>query len=233
MSKSAAGANTQTAILDAAEHLFAAQGFDGVPMREIAKQAGVGLSLLTYHFPSKEGLFDRVISRRVDDLNEIRIKMLREFEQRPDRNLREFVSAFVIPFVELTIAGGSGWQSYGELVAQVTLSPRYTDIISRHFNATLLVFAEALEPIFPGAPKELLTKAVLHSVALMSAATSTKRRLASLVDENESPSSLRKFETELVDYICGGIANLMAQQGHEIDEPAPWAEANRVKERGS
>ena len=43
-------------ILDAAEELFAQSGFDGVPVREVAKKAGVALSLVTYHFPSKTEL---------------------------------------------------------------------------------------------------------------------------------------------------------------------------------
>jgi AcrR family transcriptional regulator len=48
-------------ILDAARALFAAQGL-GVPMRVIARQAGVGPATLYRHFPTKETLVTRAFA---------------------------------------------------------------------------------------------------------------------------------------------------------------------------
>lgn len=56
-------AQTRAAILDAAEPLFAPHGKAGVSMRQIAKNAGVDLSLVSYHFTSKEALYKAVIDR--------------------------------------------------------------------------------------------------------------------------------------------------------------------------
>ena len=55
---------TPTRLLDAAEALFAVSGFDAVSVRGITDKAGVPLGLLSYHFKSKEALFEAVIARR-------------------------------------------------------------------------------------------------------------------------------------------------------------------------
>jgi AcrR family transcriptional regulator len=54
-------------VLQAAREAFAARGY-GVPLDEIAALAGVGPGTVYRHFPSKEALFEAVISARVDDL---------------------------------------------------------------------------------------------------------------------------------------------------------------------
>jgi AcrR family transcriptional regulator len=52
-------------VLEAAAELFAAKGFDGVSMRDIAKRAGMLSGSLYYHFPSKDDLFAEVHSAAV------------------------------------------------------------------------------------------------------------------------------------------------------------------------
>lgn len=54
-------------ILDAAERLFAARGFDGVSTAAIAKEAGVSQSQIHYHFDTKQKLWDAVFARRFAD----------------------------------------------------------------------------------------------------------------------------------------------------------------------
>ncbi|MGB5410268.1 MAG: TetR family transcriptional regulator, partial [Woeseiaceae bacterium] len=73
---------TRDRILDAAERLFAEKGFEGVSVRKITRAADADVSLAYYHFKSKRDLFDQVMLRRVDYLNEIRFKALEEVERR-------------------------------------------------------------------------------------------------------------------------------------------------------
>lgn len=54
-------------ILDAAELLFAAKGFDGVSTAAIAKEAGVSQSQIHYHFDTKQKLWEKVFERRFGD----------------------------------------------------------------------------------------------------------------------------------------------------------------------
>lgn len=55
-------------ILNAAEELFSAKGFDHVTTREIAQRAGVGEATLFRYVPNKADLLLRVIGRTQDDL---------------------------------------------------------------------------------------------------------------------------------------------------------------------
>ena len=54
-------------VLRAARDAFAASGF-GVPLDEIAAMAGVGPGTVYRHFPSKEELFEAVVTARLLDL---------------------------------------------------------------------------------------------------------------------------------------------------------------------
>lgn len=53
---------TRQNILAAAEAAFAAKGFDGANMREIAEAAGVNKFMLYYHYENKESLFEAVLT---------------------------------------------------------------------------------------------------------------------------------------------------------------------------
>jgi AcrR family transcriptional regulator len=61
-----APSSTKARILAAAEHVFAAKGFDGASTREIAARAGVNISSLHYHWESKETLYFAVFQNIYD-----------------------------------------------------------------------------------------------------------------------------------------------------------------------
>lgn len=60
----AAGERTRTLVLDAALKVFAAKGFRGSSVDDIAQRSGVGRSALLYHFGSKEGVLIALLERR-------------------------------------------------------------------------------------------------------------------------------------------------------------------------
>lgn len=69
ISKSTDSAGTSAdAILDAAEQLFAAHGFNAVPIKEVAVKAGVNVALIYYYHDSKDALYRHVIERFVGEL---------------------------------------------------------------------------------------------------------------------------------------------------------------------
>ena len=54
-------------IIDAAEAIFARQGYYAATIRDITQAAGVPLSLARYYFGSKDELFMQVLGRRADE----------------------------------------------------------------------------------------------------------------------------------------------------------------------
>lgn len=65
-SRQARGQSTQTALLDAAEELFAEKGVEATTVAEIAERAGSSIGSLYHHFGDKEtiqyALFDRFVN---------------------------------------------------------------------------------------------------------------------------------------------------------------------------
>ena len=73
--------DTRERILDAAERLFMTHGYEGTSMRQITGEAAVNLAAANYHFGSKESLMQEVFRRRLDWLNEERLRVLDEMER--------------------------------------------------------------------------------------------------------------------------------------------------------
>src|SRR6186997_1363866 len=73
---------TKPRILDAAEALFMEHGFEATSLRAITAAAAVNLAAVNYHFGSKEELFEAVLTRRLDPMNEQRIELLTRLEAK-------------------------------------------------------------------------------------------------------------------------------------------------------
>jgi len=73
-------------IIAAAVPLFAAKGLNGVSVRELAAAAGVNLSMISYYFGGKEGLYAAVLSEqfavldRLEEIEQLDIDTLQKFE---------------------------------------------------------------------------------------------------------------------------------------------------------
>lgn len=52
-------------ILKCARALFAKKGFEAVSVREIAKESGHNLSMISYYFGGKEGLYKEILTRHL------------------------------------------------------------------------------------------------------------------------------------------------------------------------
>ena len=56
-----AGADTKSALLDAAREVFTEQGYEGATVRAIAKRAGVDPAMVNHWFGGKENLFAKAV----------------------------------------------------------------------------------------------------------------------------------------------------------------------------
>lgn len=59
---------TKQRILDAAEELFANQGYKGAGVKSIAAKAGVTGAMINYYFDNKENLYHAVLDRITEDI---------------------------------------------------------------------------------------------------------------------------------------------------------------------
>jgi len=94
--------DTKELILDAAENLFAAEGYHGTSIRAITKEAGVNLASINYHFGSKEALVEALFKHRFGPLNKMRKEGIRavmaeaKSKGRTPR-VRDILEAFIAP----------------------------------------------------------------------------------------------------------------------------------------
>ena len=99
-----AGNDTRERILDAAEQLFAENGYSNVSTRRIADQAHANIAGAHYHFGSKEALLEAVFKRRLDVVNAERERRLencvRAAGGRP--NIEDVLEAFLGPAFRLS-----------------------------------------------------------------------------------------------------------------------------------
>ncbi|QTN32231.1 TetR family transcriptional regulator [Akkermansiaceae bacterium] len=82
-------------LLDAAEILVAAKGFDFVSVRDVTGAAGANVAAVNYHFGSREGLMDMVIAKLLDPLCSARRKALESADKRTatESLVRSYVTA--------------------------------------------------------------------------------------------------------------------------------------------
>jgi AcrR family transcriptional regulator len=84
------GAPSRDLILDAAERLFAAQGFARTTVKQIGRDAGVNSALLYYYFADKHQLYREVLHRFVSRLV---TRTMSAPGDDPESALRAFVAA--------------------------------------------------------------------------------------------------------------------------------------------
>jgi AcrR family transcriptional regulator len=94
-----AQAATKAAVFNAAERLFALNGFQNVSVRDITAEAGVNLASVNYHFGSKDALLFEIFKRRTAELNRERARMLHEANERHAGKppVRDILEAYFAP----------------------------------------------------------------------------------------------------------------------------------------
>ncbi len=154
------GDATKLKILDAAESLFAHKGFDGVTVRQITREAEVDVALVNYHFGTKRELFDSVLMRRAEVVNQDRLDALHGVsrEAAPDApTVEAIIHAFLEPLHQRVASADSGWKDYFALVAQVNSSHDWGgEAMTRYFDPVVRQFMVALQQALPDCPPENL-----------------------------------------------------------------------------
>ncbi|MCV0394523.1 MAG: TetR family transcriptional regulator [Rhizobiaceae bacterium] len=150
--------DVRTAILEAAERLFAARGFGAVALREIAREAKVNVGSVTYHFGHKLGLLEAIYARHTRPMNARRLELLGEARriEDPDLRLMAILRAYLLPaFASQDDLSGSGVR-FTRLRAVLSAEgdPGAREIIASAFDATTRQFIDAFAGCLPGASRE-------------------------------------------------------------------------------
>ena len=213
--------DTADRLLDAAEALFAERGFYGVTTREVSAAAGVDDALIYYHFSSKKGLFDAVLSRRAAALNEARLTSLKAYRASSDRiTVKGAIAAFINPMIDLSLSGDSGWKSYFALVAQIDNTPWGGETIHRFFDGVVHELLDIIKVALPGTEiRELFWAYNFLAGSMMLALSETERvdRLSGGLCQAKDLAAVRE---RLVAYCAGGFEGVLALAGRDVGTDA-------------
>jgi AcrR family transcriptional regulator len=181
-------------ILDAAERVFAESGYHATTLRQVAAAADVKLSLVGYHFPSKQALYVAVFARR-QHVNEERLRLLRAIDLDAPDALERIVAAFMDPVVALSADGG--W--YRRLVLREAADPSSMQrpVIRELFDPMAREFVAALRVALPGKPPGFYEWSYLFAVGALTQ-SAFDDRIGNLTDAPPPGSNvdlLRRFIT--------------------------------------
>ncbi len=207
-------ADTRTALLDAAERLFAERGIAGASMRAITHAAGANLAAVHYHFGSKEGLVRAVFGRRLEPLNRERVARLEALAGTGHEGaVEEIVEAFVGPALRM-IGREPGGRAFAQLLARAVLEPGpgSRELVLEHFQEVIERFTAALE----GALPDLAREEILWRFHFMIGSLSFTAGLGFLVQRwagAPAPRDPESVVARLVAFVAGGMSSAPAAIG--------------------
>jgi AcrR family transcriptional regulator len=146
--------DTREALLDAAEGLFADQGIQAASLRAITQQAGANLAAVHYHFGSKEALVRAVFSRRLQPLNEERLRLL-DLCESGEGGVEEVLRAFLEPLLRSVRARPDGARHFARLMGRSFSEPseEMKTVLMEEFTPVVRRFTEALSHRLPHLPE--------------------------------------------------------------------------------
>ncbi len=153
---------TKDKLLDAAEALFMEHGFEATSLRAITAAADVNLAAVNYHFGSKEELFQSVLTRRLDPMNQERVDLLTAFEagSAPDSvPCARILSAMLIPALKLARDPERGGANFLRLLGRAYADPApfIRQFLSDQYAVMIARFKAAFGRALPDLPKRELS----------------------------------------------------------------------------
>jgi AcrR family transcriptional regulator len=195
-------------ILDAAESVFAANGYAGTSMRSIADAAGVAQALLHYHFHTKERLFEATLERRSHPINQYRCGQLEAlFTQKTKPKLLDVLKILIAPPHDPSTADASQKTDYLKIISVLAVAddPMSRALIARLYDPTATRFIEALQKVVPSFGQHEATCAYLFALGARMQANAPEARAKRLSGRSFDRATINSY---LLSFVEGGIRNM-------------------------
>ncbi len=232
--EAAAGLGSRERIVQEAERIFGAFGFDGASMRQVAEAANVPLALVSYHFGSKEGLYREVFDRRVPTVVEQRMNGLAiaMSETDLDRRLELVVKALVFPMLHLRAADRD--PSFGRLLAHETMDPNSETrgFIRDMFDPVARALVDALASALPGRSQQDIWWAYQFMLGAMVYVMGDAGRIARLSNGLCRPDDEENAVRQMVAFLTAGLRHGAAPQKARAKRAKSPATNNKGKKEG-
>lgn len=212
-----AKAETVDTILDAAEELFAEQGFGATSLRQLTARAGVNLAAVNYHFGSKEDLAKEVLARRIKPIN--RERRLRLDHMCRPACIEDIVRAFLEPALRSQLGDpGTAPESQAaglcRLFGRISVEqpPFLRDFFREQFGDLSQRFIAMLSEAAPDIPAEALWWRMHFTVGAMAHTLASAHVLGQLSGGACDPDNHEAIIEQLTAYAIGGISAPLKSQ---------------------
>jgi AcrR family transcriptional regulator len=218
---------TRTAILNAAERLYADRGFGDVTLRDIVAAANVNLAAVNYHFGSKDELIAELFVSRSLATNRERLNELRRAEEAGAG--RAPIDAILRALVGPTLRGCLGPERERSTAARFMIRASIESVspIRRIKNREidhLRKFAAAMRRSLPGCSEVDLYWGLHFALAMAHHTIRDSERLTKL---SEGLCDLDDVEG-IIDRVVA--VSVMALAGGEVErKPAEAVDARRAR----
>lgn len=206
--------DTRERILDAAERLFMAHGYEGTSMRQITGEAGVNLAAVNYHFGSKESLMQEIFRRRLDWLNEERMRVLDAYEKDAGGNAlkpSQIVDGFFGTLLRLADDEQHGGMTFLRLLGRTLTEPSefIRTFLAHEYKPVMDRYKEALFRALPEVPKAEIVwrfQFMLGATSYAIAGTDALRLVTDWqIEEEDSTDRLDRLVPRLMSFLLGGL----------------------------
>lgn len=141
--------DTPGQILNAAEELFAAQGYSGTSLRSIVRAADVNIAAVNYHFGSKEKLFVAIVQRLAKPLVQAQLQRLDQAESG-DLTVESVLRAFLAPPLRIiSQAPDDRGLIHAQFMGRCRTEPTIQLLAEQEFSESHRRFVAALEKVLP------------------------------------------------------------------------------------
>jgi len=224
-------AATKDRILDAAEGLFMEHGFEATSLRSITAAASVNLAAVNYHFGSKEELFQAVLTRRLDPMNQRRLALLDRFERDATPaplSCERIVVALFVPALELARNPELGGKNFLRLLGRAYADPApfIRRFLSEQYAQMIARFKVAFGRALPHLPKKELSwrlHFIMGALSYTLAGTDALKLIAELNPKESANDEilLRRLAPFLLAGLKAPLPDL-SEVTRELDAAAAW-----------
>ena len=215
---------TKDRILDAAEALFMEHGFEATSLRAITAAAEVNLAAVNYHFGSKEELFQSVLTRRLDPMNQERVDLLTALEAQAAPHAvpcERILAAMFIPALKLARDPQRGGKDFLRLLGRAYADPApfIRQFLSDQYAVMIARFKAAFGRALPDLPKRELSwrlHFIMGALSYTLAGTDVLKLIVEL--SPDEPASDERLLQRLAPFL---LAGLTAPLGELPDADAP------------
>jgi AcrR family transcriptional regulator len=204
---------TRTAILAAAERLYADRGFGDVTLRDIVATADVNLAAVNYHFGSKDELIAELFVTRSLALNRERLRELRVAEEQGGgrADIPDILRALVGPTLRGCLGPDNQRSTAARFMIRVSIEtvPPIRRIRNREIDH-LRKFVAATARSLPGRSEAELCWGLHFALAMAQQTVRDSERLAKLsegkCDVDDVESVIERVVSVAVTALTGGAA---------------------------